>query len=174
MDGFDHILNWKLKAGSHPFPGRDGGTCINEAALIAAGFEYRPIRGVDDMPECFSRPICRLAMQLNDTATDAQRQRLLPFVTRLACADTTEIERKRASYIGLQTAGHYTFEKGLSILEHALVIGRKAEAIPSDAVKTRILAVQTSAATATSVPDTPLFTAMKFWFVKKHTAPVDE
>ena len=65
MDGFDHILNWKLKAGSHPFPGRDGGTCINEAALIAAGFEYRPIRRVEDMPECFSRPICRLAMQLN-------------------------------------------------------------------------------------------------------------
>ena len=64
-----------------------------------AGFEYRPIRRVEDMPECFSRPICRLAMQLNDTATDAQRQRLLPFVTRLACADTTEIERKRASYI---------------------------------------------------------------------------
>jgi len=25
MDGFDHILNWKLKAGSHPFPGRNGG-----------------------------------------------------------------------------------------------------------------------------------------------------
>ena len=47
MDGFDHILNWKLKAGSHPFPGRDGGTCINEAALIAAGFEYRPIRRVE-------------------------------------------------------------------------------------------------------------------------------
>src|SRR3954462_15777895 len=72
MDGFDHILNWELKAGSHPFPGRDGGTCINEAALIAAGFEYRPIRGVEDMPECFSPPICRLAMQLNDTATDDQ------------------------------------------------------------------------------------------------------
>ena len=173
MDGFDHILNWKLKAGSHPFPGRDGGTCINEAALVAAGFEYRPIRGVEDMPECFSRPICRLAMQLNDTATDAQRQRLLPFVTRLACADTTEIERKRASYIGLQAAGHYTFEKGLSILEHALVIGRKAEAVPSDAVKTRLLTVQTSAATATSVPDTPLFAVMKSWFAKKHPAQVE-
>ena len=24
MDGFDHILNWKLKVGSHTFPGRDG------------------------------------------------------------------------------------------------------------------------------------------------------
>ena len=35
MEGFDHILNWKLKAGSHQFPGPDGGTCINEAALIA-------------------------------------------------------------------------------------------------------------------------------------------
>jgi hypothetical protein len=173
MDGFDHILNWKLKEGSHPFPGKDGGTCINEAALIAAGFEYRPIRGVEEMPECFSRPICRLAMQLNDTASDAQRQRLLPFVTRLACADTTEIERQRASYIGSQTADHYTFEKGLSILEHALVIGRKAEAVPPDAVKNRMLAVQTSAATATSVPDTPLFATMKSWLVKKHTAPVE-
>ena len=93
MDGFDHILNWKLKEGSHRFPGKDGGTCINEAALVAAGFEYRPIRRVEDMPECFSRPICRLAMQLNDSATEAERQRLLPFVTRLACADTPEIER---------------------------------------------------------------------------------
>ena len=37
IDSFDHILNWKLKAGSHPFPGKDGGTCINEAALVAAG-----------------------------------------------------------------------------------------------------------------------------------------
>jgi hypothetical protein len=170
MDGFDYILNWKLKAGSHPFPGKDGGTCINEAALIAAGFEYRPIRRVEDMPECFSRPICRLAMQLNDTASDAQRQRLLPFVTRLACADTTEIECKRASYISSQTADHYTFEKGLSILEHALVIGRKAEAVPSDAVK-RLLAVQTSAATATSVPE--LFAAMKSWFAKKNPAQVE-
>jgi hypothetical protein len=46
MDGFDHILNWTLKKGSHPFPGPDGGTCINEAALVAAGFEYEPITGV--------------------------------------------------------------------------------------------------------------------------------
>ena len=132
MDGFEHILNWKLKEGSHEFPGKEGGTCINEAALIAAGFEYRRIRRVEDMPECFSRPICRLAMELNDTASDAQRQRLLPFVTRLACADVPEIERKRAAYIGSRTAGRYTFEEGLSILEHALVIGRKAEAVAAE------------------------------------------
>jgi len=33
MDGFDHILNWKLKHGSHPFPGKDGGTCIWRTTL---------------------------------------------------------------------------------------------------------------------------------------------
>ena len=43
METFDHLLNWTLKVGTHPFPGPDGGTCINEAALVAAGFKYRPI-----------------------------------------------------------------------------------------------------------------------------------
>jgi hypothetical protein len=52
MDGFDHILNWKLRHGSHRFPGKDGGTCINEATVVAAGSDYRPIRRVEDMPEC--------------------------------------------------------------------------------------------------------------------------
>src|SRR5215207_11245193 len=102
MDGFDHILNWKLKEGSHPFPGKDGGTCINEAAIVAAGFEYQPVRKVEEMPDCFSRPICKLAMQLNDYASDAERQRLLPYVTRLACADTPEVEAKRAAFIKSQ------------------------------------------------------------------------
>jgi hypothetical protein len=78
-ENFEHIINWKLKLGSHPFPGKDGGTCINEAALVAAGFDYRPIRQVEEMPVCFSRPICRLAMHLNDQADDTERQRLLPF-----------------------------------------------------------------------------------------------
>src|SRR5689334_22340099 len=77
MEYFDHILNWKLKAGSHPFPGKDGGPCINEAALIAAGFDYKPIYRAQDMPACFSRPICRFAMQMNDMAGDEERQRLL-------------------------------------------------------------------------------------------------
>ena len=99
MDGFDHILNWKLQPGSHPFPGKDGGTCINEAAIVAAGFAYQPVRRVEDMPDCFSRPICRLAMQLNDHASEAGRQRLLPFVTRLACADTPAVEAQRTAYI---------------------------------------------------------------------------
>ena len=79
MEGFDHILNWTLKKGSHQFPGPDGGTCINEAALVAMGFEYRPIAAAWQMPDCFSHPICRLAMLLNDSVSDKERQRLLPY-----------------------------------------------------------------------------------------------
>jgi hypothetical protein len=135
MNGFDHILNWTLKVGSHPFPGKDGGTCVNEAALVACGFPYRSISSAHNMPACFSRPVCRLAMQLNDAGSDADRQRLMPFVTRLACADTPKVEREREAVIrshmeeydyGPSRKGS-RFERGLEALEAALSIGRQAE-----------------------------------------------
>ena len=164
MDGFDHILNWTLKVGSHPFPGPDGGTCINEAAIATAGFAYQLVKSVEDMPECFSRPICRLAMQLNDEANDEERQQLLPFVTRLACADSPEVERKRTVYIHWHTAGRLTFQEELAVLEGALAIGRQADALGLDEVKTRMEAVQGRAMTATSGADTPLFSKLRSWF----------
>jgi hypothetical protein len=167
MDGFDHILNWKLKQGSHPFPGRDGGTCINEAAIVAAGFEYRPVRSVYHMPECFSRPICKLAMQLNDYSTHAERQRLLPFVTRLACADTPEVEAKRAAYINSKNVPAHSFEYGLKVLEQALAIGRQADPLGSDEVASRLEKVQSGASRATSMPDIPVFATVKGWFTAK-------
>src|SRR5918998_6964847 len=95
MEGFGYILDWELQQGSHTFPGKDGGTCINEAAIVAAGFPYQPVGSVENMPDCFSRPICRFALRMNDAATDEQRQQLLPFVARLACADAPEVERER-------------------------------------------------------------------------------
>ena len=153
MEAFDHILNWKLKAGSHQFPGTDGGTCINEAALVAAGFEYRPIRSVDQMPSCFSRPICRLAMRLNDRAGDDERQLLLPFVTRLACADSEEVERKRAAYIEARVTMGMTLKRGIEILEGALAIGRQADPLGPDMAKARMEAMKEKATSATSVPD---------------------
>src|SRR5215208_5131350 len=134
MDGFDHILNWKLKVGSHPFPGKDGGTCINEAAIVAAGFPYQPVRRIEDMPACFSRPICRLAMGLNDGANNKERQRLLPFVTRLACADTPEVERERAAYIRARWSYPFAFQAGVEVLEGALAIGRQADTLGLDEV----------------------------------------
>jgi hypothetical protein len=170
MDGFDHILNWKLKVGSHPFPGKDGGTCINEAAIVAAGFAYQRVRRVEDMPECFSRPICRLAMRLNDEASDTERRQLLPFVTRLACADTPEVERARATYITWHTARWFSFQDGLAVLEGALAIGRQADALGMEMVRTRMEVVQGRATTATSVAQKPLLSKLKGWFgiAKQH------
>ena len=172
MEGFDHLLNWKLKVGSHPFPGQEGGTCINEAALVAAGFAYKPVRTVNDMPDCFSRPICRLAMLLNDDADDEDRQHLLPFVTRLACADTPEVECARAAYIALRTTRRMSFQSRLEVLKGALAIGRQADLFPPDEVRTRMSAVQARATTPMSVPDTPLFAKIKSWFeAKSETEP---
>lgn len=96
---FDHILNWKLLGGSHRFPGPDGGTCINEAATVAAGFKYKEITVVSDCPPCFSRVLASYLMKLNDTMPDDLRQELLlPFVTRLA-GTFNEHETPRANII---------------------------------------------------------------------------
>src|ERR671910_1306442 len=157
MDNFDHILNWRLKHGSHTFPGHDGGTCINEAAIVAAGFPYQPVRTVEDMPACFSRPICRLALRMNDAATDEERQQLLPFVTRLACADTPEVEQEREVYIVSRMRYRFSFQNDLEVLEGALAIGRQANLLATEEVRTRMDRVQQSAATPTSVPDKSLF-----------------
>jgi hypothetical protein len=101
MNEFDHILNWKLLSGSHDFPGADGGTCISEAAIIAAGFKYKKVNSASDCPLCFSPLISAFAILLNDQMSDDLRQELLmPFVTRLAgTADTQEIERQRYEFL---------------------------------------------------------------------------
>ena len=170
MEAFDHILNWKLKRGSHPFPGPDGGTCINEAALVAAGFTYRPIHFVWQMPRCFSRPICVLAMQLNDSASDDERQLLLPFVTRLACADTPEVERKRAAYIRSHVSTGMTLKRGIEILEGALAIGRQAEPLGPDIAKARMDAVKEEAKTAAAVAERSLLNKLKAWLAAEKVA----
>ncbi len=191
MDIFNHVLNWKLKVGSHQFPGPDGGTCINEAALVAAGFEYKPIRTPDQMPECFSRPICRLAMRLNDIANDEERQRLLPYVTRLACADTRSVEQVREVYIGrclgylyqylddinvyLSRVEALPFDRGLEALEGALAIGRQADPLGPEIVQSRMDAARvrpwSRTQAPTSVPTSSLATKVKDCLTMKETEP---
>ena len=163
MQSFDHLLNWKLKRGSHAFPGQDGGTCINEAAIVAAGFPYRPVNSVADMPECFSRPICALAMQLNDEASDEERQYLLPFVTRLACADTAEVEMERETYIASRLRWRLPFPERLRILEGALAIGRQADALAPEEARGRLDLLQRNANTPTSATDYSLLSLTTVW-----------
>src|SRR3712207_3046158 len=69
------------------------------AAINAAGHECSSLRSVDDLPEIFSRPLWHLFMQLYESANDTQRQRLLGYIGRLACAGSSELEQERATYI---------------------------------------------------------------------------
>ncbi|MGH1592344.1 hypothetical protein ACRBEV_33010 (plasmid) [Methylobacterium phyllosphaerae] len=174
MSDFDHILNWKLLAGSHTFPGLDGGTCINEAAIVACGFPYQSVLSASSMPDCFSRPICGLAMRLNDNATDTQRQQLLPFVTRLACADTPEVERERGRYIdahiyrGRFFALEFQFDEELRVLEGALAIGRPADPLGMDAAASRLDAAR-APGTPVKKPAGFLSTKVKSWLSLQKT-----
>src|SRR5215475_14795915 len=102
--GFDfgRLLNWKILRGSHEFPGPDGGTCVNEAAIVAAGYSYTPVLRIDDCPLSFSRPLALYAMCLNEIVLDdtMRQQLLLPFVTRLAgSADTADVDMHRVALI---------------------------------------------------------------------------
>lgn len=103
---FQRMLGWKLLRGSHEFPGPDGGTCINEAAIVAAGYSYRAVQSIDDCPASFSRPIAMFALCLNDLLEDAPRQELLiTFVARLdGTADAAKVEAARADMMLRRTA----------------------------------------------------------------------
>lgn len=104
VDQLKNMLNWQLMAGSHEWPGPDGGTCINEAAIVAAGMPYKSVTGPSDIPECFSRIIATFLMALNDRMDSKARQDLIEFIPRLAgSADNYEIEFKRAEYIIIQS-----------------------------------------------------------------------
>src|SRR3954452_24720747 len=121
---------------------------------------YKPVRNVKDMPSCFSRPICQLAMLLNDEARERDRQRLLPFVTRLACADSDEIEQQRHAYISSRMTRLMSLERGIEILEGALAIGRHADSIALPVVDERI-SVAKEEGRAASKGGKPLLTSVK-------------
>jgi hypothetical protein len=106
-------------------------------------------------------------MQLNDYANDAERQRLLPFVTRLACADTPAVEAQRAAFIDSKDVANHSFEYGLKVLQAALAVGRQADTLGVDDVKNRLEKVQSNAFTATSVADIPVFAKVTSWFERK-------
>jgi hypothetical protein len=103
MTDFSYMLDWKLLKGSHDFPGPDGGTCLNEAAIIAAGFKYKEVGTWRDCPPCFSPITAQFAIGLNDAMDETTRQKLLPFVTQLAgTRGDPVIESRRHEWIFLE------------------------------------------------------------------------
>ena len=84
---------------------KGGNICVNEAAVIAAGFQYREIRDVSCLPHCFSRPVSEYAIYLNDFMMHRVRNELLvPFITRLpGTSDAPWVEEERARLIVVET-----------------------------------------------------------------------
>jgi hypothetical protein len=95
----------KLAKGGHKEINADGEVCVNEAAILAAGFEHRKVRQANDCPSCFSRVIAQYAIILNDRMPNNLRNELLtPFILRLAgTADRPAVELARLTFIVLQS-----------------------------------------------------------------------
>ena len=107
---FQQLANFRLARGSHKQPNKGGNICVNEAAVIAAGFQYREIKDVSCLPDCFSRPMSEYAIYLNDFMMHRVRNELLvPFITRLpgtSDAPWVEEERGRLIVAGKGSSGY--------------------------------------------------------------------
>lgn len=99
-------LDWELKHGSHEFPGTDGGTCVNEAALVVAGFAYHEVTSILDLPESFCPVISQYALSLNDAMPEGEvLNRLRPFAARLSgTGDGRRIADERGAFLAIQAA----------------------------------------------------------------------
>jgi len=102
-------------------------------------------------------------MQLNDEADDAERQLLLPFVARLACAETPEVEREREVYIDARLRLRLPFRERLAILEGVLAIGRQADVAAPEEVRVRLEDLQQTAISRTSADEHPLLVKVHGW-----------
>jgi hypothetical protein len=100
MEQLRSLLSWKLLAGWHEFPGSDGGTCLVEAAIVVAGLPYRRVRSIGDIPtDNISWVVAWYLLQINDALPEEPRQRLIPFVTKLAGSAAGPAEAKRIDYL---------------------------------------------------------------------------
>ena len=164
-DVFKHLRAVRLLKGSHEFPGKAGGACINEVAVVYAGFEYRKVKSVNDMPACFSRPICAFALYLNDHLPNSVRTRLLlPYVQRLAgTADTPEIERRRAEYAAMRAVTVFVARAlgAAGLVEHATECHNATNLKQAEAAATR--AAEAAAAPQATVATARAATAAAVW-----------
>jgi hypothetical protein len=94
-----------LKQGSHRLPSE--GSCAMEVAILAAGYGWKQVKDISDLPECMSHVIGGYVISLNDSMPDDIRQKLMPFVTRMSGTKASlEIENKRALYLTINAGKH--------------------------------------------------------------------
>lgn len=104
-----------LKVGSHDLPSE--GTCLVEAAIFAAGFKYRSVSGICNLPDCFCPVISSYAIALNDILDDVPRQRLIPFIPRLMDSrPTTALIALKRAEIFVRAAAKYAAPRALRVI----------------------------------------------------------
>src|SRR3954453_8151834 len=96
-----------------------------------------------------------------DLASTKERQRWLPFVMRLACADSEQIEQKRQTYISSKMIRSMSLDRGIEVLEGALAIGRQADPIALPVAEERMLAAREKGCVARPKTDKPIFATLK-------------
>jgi hypothetical protein len=121
-------------------------------------------------------------MWLNDMSSDESASACCPYVTRLACADTPEIEKKRAPTCPQHAhyCGAYIVDMGkaLEVLDGALAIGRQADLFAADEVHARSRQHDPGLLSWSRPPRLQLqsrcrrvlFDEVKSWFSTKETA----
>ena len=85
----------------------------------------------------------------------------MPFVMRLACADSEEVEQRRQTYISSEMIPFMSMSKGIEVLEGALAIGRQADPIALPVMEGRMSAAREKVRSATPKTKKPLLAAVK-------------
>jgi hypothetical protein len=98
------LSNLKLFRGTHGFPDSpEDGLCVNEAAILFAGYQYKSVDDAYDCPPCFSRVIATYALWCNEGMPHGLRNRFLkPFVERIP--GTARRGRRRTAAGGIHPA----------------------------------------------------------------------
>lgn len=139
---WSHITNWRLAKGSHKFPGPDGGTCINEAAIVAAGLEYRRVNSFKQLPPCFSPILGEWLIIANDKSSDTERQQLMKFVNKLSGTNHgAEREQERIDLLIWMVeripVARSGYTQKYSPVENVIAYSHPGEYIPDISITTR-------------------------------------
>ena len=98
--------------GAGPHPKNSGGACVMEYVSVITGSEWT------DFPACTNRIIARVAQSVNDYASDDERQKLVPFISRLAAAGGSSPEFEQAALLFLSDRNRTNYERDLLLYGH--------------------------------------------------------
>lgn len=126
----------KLSRGMHLVP--EHGLCVMEAVCYIMA-EKR----FTDYPQCACPVVANLAIHINDTVSDRERQLLLPYVLRIAGSRTSSLAVVRQrdemleNYMRYAVGRCHSFPVALGVLDAMLKLTEQVE--PTPAIETKLV-----------------------------------